>query len=120
MFTSKEAPQYLKTFFYTDKMIVMICKGGQLQLIQTFAYQDSKDAAYNLLNCCEQLHLKQEEVVVDLAGLIERKSALHEELQKYFLNISFDHMDDSIKVTDELREYPLHYFSSLLKMAICV
>ena len=120
MFTAKEEAQYLKVFFYSDKMVVLVCRSGQLQLIQTFIYQDSKDAAYNLLNCCHQLKLSQEEVIMEVGGLIERQSALYEELQKYFLHVSFDHMEDSIKITDELREYPLHYFSSLLKMAICV
>ncbi len=120
MFTAKEEGQYLKVFFYTDKMIVLACKNGQLQLIQTFAYQDAKDVVYNLLNCCHQLKFVQEEVNVELSGLIERQSVLYDELQKYFLNISFDNIGDSIRVTDELREYPLHYFSSLLKMAICV
>jgi len=62
----------------------------------------------------------QDEIILELSGLIEKQSELYNELQKYFLNISFDHMEDSIKITDELREYPLHYFSSLLKMAICV
>ena len=120
MFNAKEEGQYLKAFFYTDKMIVLVCKKGQLQLIQTFEYHDSKDVAYNLLNCCHQLNMNQDEVVLELTGLIEKQSDLYNELQKYFMNVSFDHMEDSIKITDELREYPLHYFSSLLKMAICV
>jgi hypothetical protein len=120
MFNAKEEGQYLKTFFYSDKMIVLVSKNGQLQLMQTFEYHDSKDVAYNLLNCCHQLGMNQDQIVLELIGLIEKQSELYNELQKYFLNVSFDHMEDSIKITDELREYPLHYFSSLLKMAICV
>ena len=120
MFNEKEQEQFLKLFFYSDKMIVIICRNGILQLIQTFSYQDSKDVAYHLLNCCHQLNLNQETIIMELSGLIERQSELYNELQKYFLNISFDNIGDNIMVTDELREYPLHYFSPLLKMAICV
>jgi len=120
MFNIKEEAQYLKAFFYADKMIALACKSGELQLIQTFQYHDSKDVAYNLLNCCQQLNMSQEEIKLELSGLIEKQSALYNELQKYFLHVSFDNMEDSIKITDELREFPLHYFSSLLKMAICV
>lgn len=120
MFTAREEHQFMKVFFYTDKMVVMVCRNGQLELFQSFSYQDSKDVAYNLLNCAHQLNMKQEEIRLELSGLIEKKSALYDELQKYFLHITFDQLGDNIRVTDELREYPLHYFSSLLKMAICV
>lgn len=120
MFHDKEEAQYLRVFFYADKMIVLVLKNGQLQLAQTFSYQDAKDIAYHLLNCCHQLNLDQETLILEISGLIEKQSALYEELQKYFLNINFEELEDSIKITDELRAYPLHYFSSLLKMAVCV
>jgi Protein of unknown function (DUF3822) len=120
MFTAKEEASYLKAFFYPDKMIVMACKSGQLQLIQHFAYQDSKDVLYNLLNCCHQLDMNRQDLVLELSGMIEKKSALYEDLELYFLNIRFDGMEDSIKMTDELMQYPNHFFASLLKMSICV
>jgi hypothetical protein len=74
MFNAKEEGQYLKAFFYTDKMIVLVCKNGQLQLIQTFEYHDSKDVVYNLLNCCHQLNMNQDEIILELSGLIEKQS----------------------------------------------
>ncbi|HEY4154409.1 MAG TPA: DUF3822 family protein [Puia sp.] len=120
MFTAKEEPLFLKTYFYPDQMQVMICKRGQLQLIQHFPYQDSKDVLFHLLNCCQQLGMNREEVVLELCGMIEKKSALYEMLDQYFLNIRFDSLEDSIRTTDELLQYPSHFFSSLLKMAICV
>jgi Protein of unknown function (DUF3822) len=120
MFTAKEEPEFLKTLFYADKMILMAFKNGQLLLIQTFPYLDAKDIAYYLLNACAQLGFNQEDLILEVSGMIERQSALYTELQKYFIHIVFEQMEDSIKVTDELKEYPLHYFSSLLKMAVCV
>lgn len=120
MFTAKEEPAFVKVFFYPDKMVVMVCKNGQLQLIQHFDYHDSKDVLYNLLNCCHQLSLNRGEMVLELSGMIEKKSALYEDLELYFLNIRFDSMEDSIKMTDELMQFPNHFFASLLKMTICV
>ncbi|HCL83320.1 MAG TPA: hypothetical protein DIC22_05055 [Chitinophagaceae bacterium] len=120
MFTAKEEAAFMKVFFYPDKMVLMVSRSGQLQLIQHFNYQDSKDVLYNLLNCCHQLNLSREELVLELSGMIERKSALYEDLELYFLNIRFESMDDSIRLTDELMQFPNHFFSSLLKMAICV
>jgi hypothetical protein len=98
----------------------MVFRSGQLQLIQHFAYQDSKDVLYNLLNCCHQLQMNREVLVLELSGMVEKKSALYDDLELYFLNIRFDSMEDSIKMTDELIQYPNHFFSSLLKMTICV
>jgi hypothetical protein len=120
MFNAKEGHDALKVIFYTDKIIVLAFKKGQLQLIQTFIYQDVKDVVYHLLNCCQQVNLPANELALELSGLVDKHSALFNELMKYFMNISFEEIDESIKITDELKEYPLHYFSSLLKMAVCV
>jgi hypothetical protein len=120
MFTAKEEAEFLKVIFYSDKMVVIVFKDGQLQLIQTFSYHDSKDPAYHLLNCCKQLDLDPEKLVFQASGLLERQSSLYDELYKYFLRLSFEKIEDNIIITDELKEYPLHYFSSLLKMAVCV
>ena len=119
MFDVKEATDCIKVIFYADKMIMLVLKEGKIQLMQTFYYQDSKDVAYHLLNCCQQLGISQEKVLLMVGGLIDRQSSLSTELHKYFLHVSFEEIDESIKVTDELKELPLHYFSSILKMAVC-
>jgi hypothetical protein len=119
MFDSAEREDCIKVIFYSDKMVALIVREGKVQLVQTFSYHDSKDVAYYLLNCCHQIGLNQDSVRVLVGGLIDRQSALSEELHKYFLQVQFEGIDESIRVTDELKELPLHYFSSLLKMAVC-
>ena len=119
MFEHEKDRDCIKTIFYADKMIALVLKKGKIQLMQTFLYQDAKDVSYHLLNCCRQLEISQEEVVLLVGGLIDKQSTLSTELYKYFLHIVFEQIDESIKVTDELRELPLHYFSSILKMAVC-
>jgi uncharacterized protein DUF3822 len=119
MFDSAEQNDCIKVIFYSEKMITMVLKDGKIHLMQTFHYQDTRDVSYHLLNCCRQLGISQEEVLLLVGGLIDRNSALSEELHKYFLRVTFEEIDESIKVTDELKELPLHYFSSILKMAVC-
>jgi hypothetical protein len=119
MFDSTQTEDCIKVIFYADKMVALIIRNGKVHLMQTFLYQDTKDVAYHLLNCCQQLGISQQEVKLLVGGLIDRQSALSTELHKYFLKISFEEIDESIKVTDELKELPLHYFSSILKMAVC-
>jgi len=119
MFDSTENLDCLKVIFYSDKMVVLAIRGTKVHLMQTFPYHDTRDAAYHLLNCCRQLAISPEEVKLLIGGLIDRQSAISDELYKYFLHINFEEIDESIKVTDELKELPLHYFSSILKMAVC-
>jgi hypothetical protein len=119
MFDSADGQDCLKVIFYPDKMVTLVIRGGKVHLMQTFHYQDARDVAYHLLNTCRQLGINPEEIKVLVGGLIDRQSALSEELYKYFLQIDFERIDESIKITDELKELPLHYFSSILKMAVC-
>jgi len=109
----------IKVIFYSDKMVALFVRGGRVQLVQTFLYQDTKDVIYHLLNSCRQLGLDQENVKLLVGGLIDRQSTLSAELHKYFLRLQFEEIDESIKITDELKELPLHYFSSILKIAVC-
>jgi uncharacterized protein DUF3822 len=120
MFTAKDGQDLLKVIFYAERIIVTVFKNGHLQLMQAFIYQDAKDVIYHLLNCSSQFNLNTEELQLEVSGLIDKHSSLFREVLKYFVHISFEEIGDTIKVTDELNEYPLHYFSSLLKMAVCV
>jgi len=119
MFDSTDPEDCMKVIFYSDKMVVLVVKGGKVQLVQTFLYQDAHDVVYHLLNCCRQLELNPEKVKLLVGGLIDRQSSLSSELHKYFLRVQFEEIDESIKITDELKELPLHYFSSILKIAVC-
>lgn len=119
MFDAADQEDIIKVIFYADKMVALVVRNGKVHLVQTFLYQDTKDVVYHLLNCCRQMGISQEEVRLLVGGLIDRQSALSTELHKYFLKIGFEEIDESIKVTDEMKELPLHYFSSLLKMAVC-
>jgi Protein of unknown function (DUF3822) len=119
MFDSAEPEDCIKVIFYSDKMVTLVVREGKVHLVQTFFYQDTKDVIFHLLNVCQQLGLKQEDVKLLVGGLIDRQSALSTELFKYFLRIRFEEIDESIRITDELKELPLHYFSSILKMAVC-
>lgn len=119
MFDSAGLEDCLKVIFYSDKMVLLVIKENVVHLVQTFQYHDTKDVAYHLLNAARQMDLDPEKIKLLVGGLIDRKSALSDELHKYFLEVAFEEIDESIKVTDELKELPLHYFSSILKIAVC-
>lgn len=110
----------LRVVFCEEKMIVSVYKKGQLQLMQSFLYSNPEDVLYHLINCCRALNMNQQVVSLQLSGFIEKHSVIYTELVKCFFYVSFEEPEESMAKTDMLQPYPLHYFSSLLKMAACV
>ena len=109
----------LSVIFYPNRIIVAVIKNKQLQLVQSYAYQAAEDVSYYLLNICKQLELEPANVTVKLAGMVDVSSAMYTEMLKYFLQVEPDALPiDSI--TPSLEEYPAHFFSPILKLAVCV
>ena len=106
--------------FRTDEISVIVLKTNILQLAQTFPYSVPADVLYYLLKICRQFSLSQQEVKVDLSGLIEKDSAIYRELYKYFLHLNFASIPEEIKLGGAFSEFPAHYFSSVCKLATCV
>jgi hypothetical protein len=105
--------------FYPDKMLVAIYKDDKLQLVQTFLYQVAEDAVYFLLNSCRQLDISPEEILLIVSGYVETDSALLTEIKKYFLHCNLDELPQTF-TGEVFNPLPVHFFSPLLKMALCV
>ena len=106
--------------FKTDSFCVLAIKNNSVLLAQIFSYIKVEDILYWLLDICKQFSLSQNEVKLVLSGLIEKKSAIFKELYQYFLNIEFASVNDDIRLSGDFYEYPVHFFSSLFKLALCV
>lgn len=89
---------------------------GRLLLSHSSEYQAPDDIIYYLLRICQQFGLSQEEVQLDISGLIDRDSALYKELYQYFLKIRF--REPGWKNADN--SYPAHFFTSLNDINQCV
>lgn len=111
---------FLKTIFYADQIIVAVLINGQLQLLQSYNYHTPEDVAYYLLKICQQLNIDQEELLLQLSGLIDTNSALYTELQKYFQQIVCEEAPEHTTLNGLADQYPAHYFSPLMKMVLCV
>ena len=105
--------------FKTDTFMVIAIKNNSLLVTQIFSYAKSEDVLYWLLKVCKQFSLPQTEVKVVLSGLIDRQSAVFKELYQYFLNIEFATVENDIQLSGDFDEYPVHFFSSLYKLASC-
>jgi len=118
---NKNPPEFsFRLFFYPDKFVVAVFNDVEPCLLQSFSYQVPEDVSYYLLNICKQLSIDPTIVQLYLSGLIDIDSALYSEVFRYFLNIEWDSTGTSAWKNDGLKEYPAHYFSPLLQMALCV
>lgn len=107
----------LSVIFYSQKMIVSLILNGKLQLINTYHYSNPKDVAYTLLNITRQFNAGG--TPVEVSGLVEKKSPLFKEIYKYFEQVSLSVSPEDIKLSDEIQQYPFHYFKHLFALASC-
>jgi Protein of unknown function (DUF3822) len=114
-----EPASYLSVLFYPNRILVSAVKNKQLHLLQSYAYEAAEDAGYHLLNICRQLQLPPQNTPVILSGMIDASSVLYTEIYKYFGQVSLEGFAGT-ELVPALEEYPAHFFSPLLKLAICV
>ena len=103
--------------FSTRDFRVLVKKDRQIQLAQIYPYKTPLDVVYYLLKICYEFQLEQGEVFVIISGLIDKDSAMYNELHNYFLNLHFAQAP-SYSLPES--EYPQHYFTSLYNLAACV
>jgi hypothetical protein len=112
--------QVIKMVMRADQFLIAVFNGEQIQLIQSYAYQTPDDVSYYLLSICNRFNISQEKVTLIVSGLLDEQSRLYQELLKYFLQVQWDRMPETIKLDAAFEAFPTHYFSPLLKMALCV
>ena len=111
---------HLLAVFYSHHVTLVLSKEGKLQVIRNFVYRDAEEAAFHLLNVCENFSVSPEEVAVHLNGMIDKDSNLYASLYKYFLNMEFETLPGPATCTGEIKNYPTHFFSHLFAQALCV
>lgn len=110
--------ELLKIIFYKNNFLAVLIKGGEFQIIHTYAYYSGADVVYHLLNICDQFAMSN--VPLRIGGMIEKDSDLHKEIAHYFPVITFDEPPADYEFTNSLKELPPHYFSHLFSLALCV
>jgi Protein of unknown function (DUF3822) len=116
----KEKKDFTYCNFYHNYFTTVLRKKGQLQAIQNFEFNTPEDAIYHLLNICQSFETDATQAILTVSGMVDADSNLYTELHKYFLQINFADLPDNFKYTDEIKNYPVHYFSHLFATAICV
>ena len=110
------APDQVDIHFSINQFRIIVKKGGQLQLAQTYKYKTPLDVVYYLLKIFSEFHLDQSEAFLVVSGLLEKDSALYYEMHNYFVNIHFAHAPEYSIPGDA---HPQYYFTSLYNLAAC-
>jgi uncharacterized protein DUF3822 len=110
----------IRLVFYADKFVLAAFRDGDLLILQSFIYQTPEDVSYYLLSVLDAHDVHPETAVLKISGLIDEDSILYTELLKYFKHLSWDSLPLTIDPAELLKPYPSHYFSPLVRMALCV
>lgn len=115
--TKDLAEHFIKVQFYSKHFVAAVVKEAQLQLIQSFAYTAKEDILYHLANISRQFSLDSQRSHLEVSGMFETGSSLHQQLQPMFGLITFESTepDGIFKTTGE---YPLHYFTPFHKLVV--
>lgn len=112
--------ELFKVIVAADQFMVVVLTRDGLQLAQTYTYHTPEDVSYHLLAICQQFRIDQEQALIKVSGLIDEQSILYQELLKYFSNLQWDQVPEHMRMDEPFSAFPPHYFSPLLKMALCV
>ncbi|MBO9633388.1 MAG: DUF3822 family protein [Chitinophagaceae bacterium] len=110
----------IKVVIAADKFAVVVFKNKQLQLAQSYHYQTPEDVSFQLLALALQFGIDQETASLRVSGLMDEQSILYQELLKYFNQLEWEQLPVETSTEEGFSDFPAHYFSPLLKMALCV
>jgi hypothetical protein len=100
--------------FKKDDFTLLVGANSKLLLAQSFPYSTPGDIVYYILKTCQQFSISQQEVKLQLSGLIDKGSALYKELYQYFIHIEFREARWNTG-----NDHPAHFFTSLNDLAQC-
>ena len=112
--TAADGSGTIQVDFRKNDFTILVARESKLLLANTFEYSTPEDVLYYLLKTCQQLSLSQQEVQLQLSGLVDKKSTLYNELHQYFVHVKFREAS-----WDMNSEYPAHFFTSLNDLAKC-
>ena len=116
---NQPVPEKNKLFiiFYSKKIVVLLAKDGKYQLVNSFNYDKAEDVTYTLLNICQQFDVKN--IDLHISGLLEQNSALYKEIYKYFNSIELATLPGDKNYSEEILQFPSHYFSHIFAIDSC-
>jgi len=115
-----ESDSKVAVFVRNNYFDVVITKGKELKLFNSYPYQSSEDLMYYLLFTMEQLQLNPDQTTVTCYGEIEKISSHWMLARKYIRNISFGEKPEGITYSYGFEKFSTHKYYSLFIQELCV
>jgi len=115
-----ESNSKVAVFVRNNYFDVVITKGKELKLFNSYPYQSSEDLMYYLLFTMEQLQLNPDQTTVTCYGEIEKISSHWMLARKYIRNISFGEKPEGITYSYGFEKFSTHKYYSLFIQELCV
>ena len=109
---------FVKIQFYSNHFLFLFVKEKKLQLLRAFSYQSDDDILYHVLNVTQQFGINKKDSQLEISGVFDTTSVLHQQFGKLFSQISFDNIPSDTELASALAAYPAHYFTPFYKLAV--
>lgn len=117
---TEDVNEWIKIYILPSCFNMVVMKGEQLQIANSFYYETPEDIIYHVLNVVDKFRLDLSEVVVEVSGLLDSSSTTWKEMNKYFLNISMENSPAFHSDEANHGEFPPYYFTPFLLVPRCV
>lgn len=117
---TEDVNQWIKLYILPSCFNIVVIKGEQLQIANSFFYETPEDIIYHILNVVDKFGLDLSEAIVEVSGLLDLTSSTWKELNKYFLNISIENSPSYPLESITNADSPSHYFTPFLLVPRCV
>lgn len=104
-------------FFYSERCVLFLIQGGQCKLINSYTYRTPEDVAYILLSVRDQFDAG--DIPILAGGFIEENSALFKTIYNYFTSVEFFDLPHGLVLSEEVAQYPAHFFYHLYHFDVC-
>ncbi len=110
--------EFVKIQFYSNHFLLLFIKEKNLQLLRAFSYQSDDDILYHVLNVTQQFDINKNESQLEISGVFDTASVLHQHFGKLFSQVLFDNIPSDTELASALAAYPAHYFTPFYKLAV--
>lgn len=117
---NEDVRQWIKLYVLPSCINLVVLKGEQLQIANSFYYETPEDIIYHVLNVVDKYSMDLSEALVEVSGLLDLSSATWKELNKYFLNITIENSPSYPGENAINADSPSHYFTPFLLVPRCV
>lgn len=107
---------FINVKFYNKDFIISVVKNNQLQIIQSFDYQNAEEVLYHLLNVADKFGLPGINIYLTIGGAIDVQGKVFNLIQSYFNNIHLENSFNNTAIVDKMATHSSHNFTPFFNL----